>query len=471
MAIILNKVQPSAGYMFGAGLGNQFGEDFTKGVQGYLTKALSHLDTKQENKSLSNTLQKSYGLSPEHSQLIVDSPGSQAERLETGRLWAQKSLGQPDIMPNEQQSGMQQLQGGQQQAPLSTESLGQLQELFKGLGRQDQLPQGQMGRGLQEGSLDSVLRQALTRNLVQPQQQAAPLAPPPGTAPERNLPRPPVQEPQPQPKKPLSLQEFIAQRQSVPVAATGAGQDLLPGETEVQRAKRLREEGKEERELSKEAREFSKPYREGAHAARNNIRDYDVLIDAAKKGDIRSPNTHAALDALGLAGFNRSLSTQLAEKITARLSQNARVAFGTGTRLTNFLEQTYQRSLPSLWNTKEGIIAISEINKRADEALIVKDNARKEILDQTNGRLPHNIEDQIDARAKPKIDQLETEAFKIAQDAVANSSQKGKHKFVEVQKIPADYYGEVETPNGSIIQRDKLSGLFKNVKTGKVEEL
>lgn len=162
----------------------------------------------------------------------------------------------------------------------------------------------------------------------------------------------------------------------------------------------------------KNVRDFSSPYIEKAEASRSNIRDYDALIKLAKSGKLRSGNAHALLDKFGLDDFNRNFETQAAAKIMARLGQNATSAFGTG-RLTNFLESTFQRSLPTLWNTPEGIEKIAQINKLADEANIIKDQTRRQILKETGNRLTPDIEDQILERSRPKIETLENKALKI----------------------------------------------------------
>ena len=78
--------------------------------------------------------------------------------------------------------------------------------------------------------------------------------------------------------------------------------------------------------------------------------------------------------------FYKNVDTKKAGKLSARLAQNVAGVFGQNSRITNFLEQTFQRSLPSLWNTNEGITAISELNMLSDEANIIKQENRKKIL-------------------------------------------------------------------------------------------
>jgi hypothetical protein len=178
-----------------------------------------------------------------------------------------------------------------------------------------------------------------------------------------------------------------------------------------------------ERGASKDVRDFSAPYREKAEASANNIRDYDTLISLAKQGKLRAGNTQQILDKIGLGGLNRNFDTQLADKLIARLAQNSRTAFGTGSRITNYLEGVFQKSLPSLWNTPEGIIAISEINKRADQVNVLKDNIRKDLLKKWNGKIPGNGDDLVDELAKPEQERLEKEALDIATRAVQSTSK------------------------------------------------
>lgn len=196
---------------------------------------------------------------------------------------------------------------------------------------------------------------------------------------------------------------------------------------------------------SKEAREFSKPYLERANAARNNIRDYNILIKAAQNGNLRAGNTQQILSRLGLEDFNRDLTTEIAGKTIARLAQNVSGAFGTNSRLTNFLEQTFQRSLPTLWNTPQGIVVISTLNKLADEGNIIKDDIRKQIIRENKGRIPFDADDQVLERAQPQLDKLEEEAINIA------SNPPSINKRFEQAPKASDYPGRrLQFPDGTI---------------------
>lgn len=162
--------------------------------------------------------------------------------------------------------------------------------------------------------------------------------------------------------------------------------------------------------ISKSAREWANNYLEKASASKANIRDYDLLIKQAESGKLRAGTKQQLLSKIGLGEFNQPYENELANKLIARLAQNVGSAFGTG-RLTNFLEATFQKSLPSLWNTAQGIITISRLNKAADEANILRAQAAREILQENGGRVPFDADFQIEERTADAIQDLENTLF------------------------------------------------------------
>lgn len=170
---------------------------------------------------------------------------------------------------------------------------------------------------------------------------------------------------------------------------------------------------------SSEVRKYLEPYNKQQEAAEKDIRDYKALEKLAETGKIRSGNAHVLLSKLGLEGFNRNLTTELADKLMGRLMQNAGAAFGTGTRLTNFLESTFQKSIPSLWNTNQGIKTISQMNSLGSEAIKLQTQERKNIIRENGGRIPADIDDLVKERLQPELDRLENMTINIA--ASANS--------------------------------------------------
>jgi hypothetical protein len=208
-----------------------------------------------------------------------------------------------------------------------------------------------------------------------------------------------------------------------------------------------------ESQTNKEAREFSSPYVEKANKAKANIRDYKELIKIAKTGNLRAGNTYQLLNKLGLQDFGRNSDTEKAGKLIARLAQNISGVFGTNARITNFLEQTFQRSLPSLINTPEGIEAISIINMAADEGEIVKNNIRKELIKKNGGRLTAEIEDEIDQAAEPLIRTIEEKAFRDAENVTRSKTKTTQQSFNDLPPA-AQYKGKKirDKESGKILQ-------------------
>lgn len=230
-----------------------------------------------------------------------------------------------------------------------------------------------------------------------------------------------------------ALQPFLGQQQENAPAIQGAQQpatanalNLQPGLNQQQATKLAELQMKRQQadakaahqgevldlKKSKEVRDFSKPFIEKSHKSKANIRDYTDLINIARSGDLRAGKGQQILDALGLGGFFKNFNTQRADKIIARLAQNIGGAFGSGSRITNYLEQTFQRSLPSLWNTPEGIVAISIMNMGVDKANIARDEIRKELIRKNGGKLPFDIEDQIEELAAPEISKIENDTMR-----------------------------------------------------------
>jgi hypothetical protein len=213
-----------------------------------------------------------------------------------------------------------------------------------------------------------------------------------------------------------------------------------------------RAEEKFNEDISEKTRKYLDPYNTQARASENNIRDYRLLSDLARKGELRTGNRAQLMSKLGLGDFNRNTDTEIASKLVARLGQNASSAFGPGTRLTNFLEQTYQRSLPTLFNTAEGIIAISKLAEKIEEAsVLVPHRIREEIIEENDGRVPWNIDKLVKQRAEPEVDKLEKEAFDIASKSAGSNSK----RFADLPPA-SEHKGKKirDTKTGKIVESD-----------------
>ncbi len=195
------------------------------------------------------------------------------------------------------------------------------------------------------------------------------------------------------------------------------------------------------RKNSKEVREYLKPGEDRVTAAKKNIRDYTLLEELAKTGKLRSGATYQLLSKLGLEDFNVNDETQVAKKLGSRLAQNSQSAFP-GSRITNFLEKTFQGSIASLWNTPEGIIKISRLNRLVDEGAEVEQKMRTDLLKENNWEIPPDIDSQVRERFAPVDEEMTRRAEAIA--------LAGNRRTVD--KIPAGYKGRVrDTKTGKIV--------------------
>jgi hypothetical protein len=174
---------------------------------------------------------------------------------------------------------------------------------------------------------------------------------------------------------------------------------------------------------SKDVRDYLEKFEEKGSAAKRNIEDYSQLANLARSGELNSGKTRQLLSKLGLDFLTNNYKTELAQKLMARLAQNVGTAFKGN--VTNFLEQTYQKSLPSLWNSPENIVAISELNTIADTINnIIPLEARRAIIKENGGQIPQDIEEQIEQRIQPQVKKLQDQALGIMMKTVFDSTNK-----------------------------------------------
>jgi hypothetical protein len=267
----------------------------------------------------------------------------------------------------------------------------------------------------QNGPLAQLLGQQEQQQLLQPQQQQRPIKP--------NL----QQEP--------NKQNIVEGKQPfTPDEAKEIGEAFKSPHEKREDKKLALQEKKLASQENKEKREFGDKYREAAKKAEASVRDYQQLLKDARSGKLRSGNMYQLLKKLGWEDFGRNTTTELAEKAIARLSQNVSGKFGTNARLTNFLEQTFQRSLPTLKNTPLGVQIIAISNMAIEEADIIRNNIRKEVIKKYG--LTDDTDDIIDEISAPLIARVDQEAADYSEMLLNNNgSLKGFNDLP-----PAKYY-------------------------------
>jgi hypothetical protein len=166
-----------------------------------------------------------------------------------------------------------------------------------------------------------------------------------------------------------------------------------------------------EREMSKDVRQYLSPYDEQDEESEKNIADYQQIIKHADDPKLISGYQRRFLNVFGMENLFDNPVTEITGKYNARLAQNIKGVFGTNARITNFLEQTFQRSLPSLWNTPEGMKSVAILNMARDEGNLIKNNIRREIIEKNNWKIPNDINAQVRKRTQPQLDKIQEEAI------------------------------------------------------------
>lgn len=181
----------------------------------------------------------------------------------------------------------------------------------------------------------------------------------------------------------------------------------------------------QQRVANEAAAKWAAPAREAADASRKNIKSQDLIIELARSGNLKSGHAQVALDQLGLGDYNRGVVNELYKKEIARLGQGARAAYGPNTKLTNFLETTYQKSLSDLGNSPLGIESIANLNKQTDIVNTAKDEIQGKYLAQWQGNLPANRDHIIAKELEPIQAKAEKASFNIVYNTM-EAEKKGK---------------------------------------------
>ena len=197
----------------------------------------------------------------------------------------------------------------------------------------------------------------------------------------------------------------------------------------------------ESRKASEEVRNFIDPYVKKAHSAQDKIKNYNLAIKGAKSGNLRPGHINQLLDKIGLHGLGQNATQAVTDKALATLGIDAATAYGSGTKLTNYLEQTFQRTLPSLHNDPQALIGISEINKKGLELVEYETEAVKKLVKKWGKTLPEDAQFQVDEAVKPYREQNEKEVYKLADDLNALVSGLGEEQdTLPAPEKDAQYY-------------------------------
>jgi hypothetical protein len=178
-----------------------------------------------------------------------------------------------------------------------------------------------------------------------------------------------------------------------------------------ERALDLKEREVQSRE-AKESRLFSDPFIIKAQGSETNVKELKELRELTDQ-DLRAGGLAWLARYVGAEELGRNVPTEVAQKLVSRLKTNVGSAYPKGTRITNFLDATFQKTLPDLINSPEGMRLIIDLLIDSETPNILRNDARQLLNEEWKGRVPHNASDQIDKIIKPQLKALENNSMDL----------------------------------------------------------
>lgn len=175
-----------------------------------------------------------------------------------------------------------------------------------------------------------------------------------------------------------------------------------------QRQNSLRQSALEKHRESrlKETKEQRKSYEAAANAAKENLVNIDVMEKLIKDGNVAGPLRNKLMKSLHLEGY-RSDDTQLFEKLSTDFLRNAKAIFGP--RLTQGEVNRYLQTVPTLAQSDGAKLKVMRFMRRFNQAAILRNEAKNEIIRANGGIPPYNLEEQIEEFIGPELDSLKQE--------------------------------------------------------------
>lgn len=182
------------------------------------------------------------------------------------------------------------------------------------------------------------------------------------------------------------------------------------------------QERKNERRF-KETADIRKEINKNARAEKDNLQRLNRMRTLTEKGDMRDPLLNSVLKRFNLdIDALKTPDQQEFEKLTQDFVKNARSVFGG--RITNFELESFLKTIPRTENTKEGRLRIIENLELMGKGAKLRQEVMRDIIRENNDIPPFDLEDQIEERVGPMIDEL------------AKEFSGGRADVVPVQKKP-----------------------------------
>jgi hypothetical protein len=254
---------------------------------------------------------------------------------------------------------------------------------------------------------------------------------------------------------PRMLQEVVKQRMRAPqqaaylqaltgqapqeVGGTEGGMPGMPAGLTERQATQLAKIGlkreamaqKERHVAIKETKIIRKDIIGEGQAAREDMMRLDQMEALNKGGKLDNPKYVSLLKKFHLDfPWAYKPGTAQFEKLTIDFLRNAKKIFGA--RITNFEAATFLRSIPSLEQTPEQRQLVIDNLKIMAQARIFRRKTMSEIIKESKGIPPFDLEERIEERISPQIDQL-AKRFKENIPQVAEAS---KNVLFSSKKMP-----------------------------------
>lgn len=157
--------------------------------------------------------------------------------------------------------------------------------------------------------------------------------------------------------------------------------------------------------LTKDTR---KEITKGAKGARENLARLGRMEKLVNEGKLTNPVYNQILKGIGLdVPILKNASSQEFDKLTVDFLRGAREIFGA--RVTNFEVENFLKAIPSLSQSEGGKRRVIRNLELMNQGAEVRSDVMREIIKENGGIPPLDLEEKIEERAAPKLDELSSQ--------------------------------------------------------------
>jgi hypothetical protein len=178
----------------------------------------------------------------------------------------------------------------------------------------------------------------------------------------------------------------------------------------------LKDYDKQYTELTKESKEFSKEIDDKAKAAKESTPRLKKMYNLVEKGDLAPAQVASLLKTvengihlLGI-GFDMNALMNGDSQEFAKLSSDFSKLISNyfpGGRITNVMIDQFMKTIPTMVQSDEGKLRVISNLMNLNEAAEVYAKAKKQILKETKGKIPLNLQELIQERVGPQLAEIE----------------------------------------------------------------